>query len=313
MHINAVIGNPPYNNDMYIPFVEMGHQLATDCSLFITPAKWQAKGGDKNEAFRQNIVPYMSKIVVYRDTHDVFDIDDNAGISYYLLDKNSHKNNWNIKGVCRKNKEFNFDWETHKENELYLYSNQIISIINKCKTNNMIDRTLDFKRCIYTGEQERGYSNKRNADDVDVMQGDKHVGFMPISQLKTTANIDKYKVTCAIMIGGAVMFNNDSKILGSASYTHVKPNQVLKGSFPCIRYFDTEIECKSFESFMMSKLMSFLFFVGICGATMTNTFFKFIPDPVIFDHIFTDEELYKKYNLTEEEINIIESVIKERK
>ena len=26
---------------------------------------------------------------------------------------------------------------------------------------------------------------------------------------------------------------------------------------------------------------------------------------------FTDEELYKKYNLTDEEINIIESVIKE--
>ena len=52
MKINAVIGNPPYNNDMYIPFVEMGHQLATDCSLFITPAKWQAKGGKVNEAPR---------------------------------------------------------------------------------------------------------------------------------------------------------------------------------------------------------------------------------------------------------------------
>ena len=73
MKINAVIGNPPYNNDMYIPFVEMGHQLATDCSLFITPAKWQAKGGKDNEAFRQNIVPYMSKIVYYPATPDVFE------------------------------------------------------------------------------------------------------------------------------------------------------------------------------------------------------------------------------------------------
>ena len=32
-----------------------------------------------------------------------------------------------------------------------------------------------------------------------------------------------------------------------------------------------------------------------------------------FDHIFTDQELYEEYNLTDEEINIIESVIKERK
>lgn len=30
-------------------------------------------------------------------------------------------------------------------------------------------------------------------------------------------------------------------------------------------------------------------------------------------HIFTDQELYEEYNLTDEEINIIESVIKERK
>lgn len=33
----------------------------------------------------------------------------------------------------------------------------------------------------------------------------------------------------------------------------------------------------------------------------------------VFDHIFTDAELYKKYELTDKEINIIESVIKERK
>ena len=31
------------------------------------------------------------------------------------------------------------------------------------------------------------------------------------------------------------------------------------------------------------------------------------------ENIFTDQELYEEYNLTDEEINIIESVIKERK
>jgi hypothetical protein len=39
---------------------------------------------------------------------------------------------------------------------------------------------------------------------------------------------------------------------------------------------------------------------------------RFVPDPGAFDHIFTDEELYKKYELTQNEIDIIESVIKER-
>lgn len=64
---------------------------------------------------------------------------------------------------------------------------------------------------------------------------------------------------------------------------------------------------------MNTKLVSFLYYLGCCGTTLTKEFFRFIPDPEKFDHIFTDQELYKKYNLTDEEINIIESVIKERK
>ena len=44
-----------------------------------------------------------------------------------------------------------------------------------------------------------------------------------------------------------------------------------------------------------------------------NICWRFVPTPKAFDHIFTDQELYEEYNLTDEEINIIESVIKERK
>ena len=72
-------------------------------------------------------------------------------------------------------------------------------------------------------------------------------------------------------------------------------------------------ECKSYISFMETKLVKFLMLSGRVG-TMTGTVAKrFVPAPEAFDHIFTDEELYKKYNLTDAEINIIESVIKERK
>ena len=45
----------------------------------------------------------------------------------------------------------------------------------------------------------------------------------------------------------------------------------------------------------------------------SNNAWRFVLAPEKFDHIFTDEELYTKYKLTPAEINIIESVIKERK
>lgn len=51
---------------------------------------------------------------------------------------------------------------------------------------------------------------------------------------------------------------------------------------------------------MMPTMVS----ISISGAS-----FRFVPKQK-FDHIFTDEELYAKYNLTQEEIDFIESMIK---
>lgn len=93
----------------------------------------------------------------------------------------------------------------------------------------------------------------------------------------------------------------------------IRPGCVPIGSYPIIALFNTEAEADSFISYTECKLIKFLHFIGVNATTETSEFWRFIPDPGKFDHIFTDEELYKKYNLTDEEINIIESVIKERK
>ncbi len=45
---------------------------------------------------------------------------------------------------------------------------------------------------------------------------------------------------------------------------------------------------------------------------MNKETWRFVPDPGPFDHIFTDDELYKRYNLTQDKIDIIEAVIKAR-
>ena len=90
--INNIIMNPPYNNDMYIDFVTLAKNIATESTVAITPAKWQAKAGEKNEAFRKDIVPYMNEIVYYPYCKDIFDITCHGGITYYLIDKQKHNN-----------------------------------------------------------------------------------------------------------------------------------------------------------------------------------------------------------------------------
>ena len=80
------------------------------------------------------------------------------------------------------------------------------------------------------------------------------------------------------------------------------------------RAFDNLGEAQSMVSYLNTKLIRFLTSMTLTGTTTQKAeFWRFVPDPNAFDHVFTNEELYKKYNLNNEDISLIESVIKERK
>lgn len=363
MKFDVVIGNPPYNNDMYLDFVTLGCQLSTKYTVMIIPAKWQAKTDgkpknsknptpDKNEEFRKNIVPYMSKIVFYPNTRDIFDISEGGGISYFVIDKHIH-NEKDVKTICKKSSIMRSEFEPHDETNVTLYNHKILSIIGKVGTLGegfkqslyvkntdygeiTIDGTLGFKRQTFIGEQDRGELLKQ-AEYAEVVQGEKVVGYKAIKDLFTTAGLGKYKCITSIIIsgGGGEAYDNDGKFSRYFNCYVIKPNQVPKGSFPVIKYFDNQSESDKFVKYTQTKLFQFLFVLGVCGTTLTKEFFRFIPDPqdwtLIYEDaplpgytpdengIYTDNDgnkhcsLYKKYNLTQEEINIIESVIKDRK
>ena len=328
MKFSLIIGNPPYNNDIYIDFVTDAHKLSSEFVCMITPAKWQAKGGEKNEQFRKAIVPYMSKILFYKDSHDIFSIQEWGGISCYLVDKSQKGNKVQIKTICNSNDNFNSNFEEHDELNPVLYSRKILQIIGKVGTlgegfkqslyvkntdsgESCIADTLGFKRQTFVHEQDRG-EHKANSDYVEIMQGDQVCGYKNKKDLYTQLNIDKWKCICSIMPGSVSQFDQNGQVLGMIKISIIGPNQVPKGSFPVLKYFDSKKECYSFVSYCNTRLISFLFYLGVCGITLTKEFFRFIPDPVKYDHIFTDEELYEKYGLTQDEINIIESVIKKR-
>jgi hypothetical protein len=359
MKFDVVIGNPPYNNDMYLDFVTLAHQLSSKYTCMITPAKWQAKTDgkpagsktpDKNEQFRKNIVPYMSDIVYYKDSQDLFDIQEWGGISIILLDKEEH-NEKQVNAVCKKNHTLESGgFEIHDETSVVLLSHKILKIIGKVgqlgegfKQSLYVKNTdhgessimgkLGFKRFTYTSEQERGEKLKQ-AGYVEVMQGDKVVGYKAVDELFTTANLDKYKCICSIMPGAVAAFDSNNQVLGMFKISIIGPNQVPKGSFPVLKYLDSIEQCNSFVSFMYSRLIAFLYYLGTCGTTLTKEFFRFVPDPNDWTCTYVDAphpgvtpdskgiytldgvkycSLYARYNLDQDDINIIESVIKERK
>ena len=62
-------------------------------------------------------------------------------------------------------------------------------------------------------------------------------------------------------------------------------------------------------SFMSSKFARFLLLQALSSIHITKDKFCFVPY-VGFDKIWTDEALYEKYDLTEEEADFIDKMIK---
>ena len=298
MKFDVVIGNPPYNNDMYLDFVTLGDQLATKYTCMITPAKWQAKGGEKNEAFRKNIAPRMSDIVYYKNPEDVFPNAPMHGdsITYYLIDKINHTDKRILSdGICKVEKE----WSPELG-----FDHNYISVMRK------VTRDANFKPIINSNDPSitpaKSYFTSRNFGDVSEDISSKYFMWssarcirVPEVAFKNTGNMDKYKVYCNHYI-------TNSPVL------HILNPNVAAVREACLIGFGDEDKCKSIKSYYTCKLIWYIV-SGLCVGNASREAFANVPAPDAFDHIFTDKELYDKYNLTPEEIAIIESVIKERK
>ena len=284
---DLVIGNPPYNNDRYLDFVTLGHTLASKYDCWITPAKWQAKGGQKNEDFRKNIVPYMSKIVYYPDCTDVFAIGDPGGISYFITDKNENKEKV-IKNISLKHKNIGKD-SIYNDEEKRQFNNILSNIGNK-----LIHKLGTCKAFSVESTPKHKQYEAWSANKVSLVSN------IPKTYLWSSDGV----FNCLGLIEIIDTTQGNKKSLGIPEDSRL------------IYTADTKEECNYFKSWAYTRFVRFLLSLSLCGLTgiaTSNEWWRFVPAPEAFDHIFTDEELYQKYNLTDEEINIIESVIKERK
>lgn len=280
--INNIIMNPPYNSDLYIDFVKLAHNIARENVIAITPAKWQAKSGQNNEDFRKNIVPYMSKIVYYPDCTDIFVIQEPDGVCYYLIDKEEHIKK-EITNICLLNKMLNCSEVRPINNSLCIKADDIIS-----KVKSMGETPFN--------------PNKYKIGDYNVFTNDS----IAIGGKAHKDSAGRY--TYVLSNNGNFMCISKSEITEKNN----KPN--VKNS--CLTFSSTKYdECVNFIRWTETRFVRFLFFAGLLARNSIGTDYgwRFVPEPKAFDHIFTDDELYKKYSLTDEEIRVIESVIKERK
>ncbi len=302
---DVVIGNPPYNNDLYIDFVTWGHQRANKYSLWITPAKWQAKGGDKNERFRQQIVPHMSKIVYYPDETEIFNISCQGGITYFNTDRNNiNYDSKNVRVINKGNITLEYSGRIRQMIDLSDIENNILDKIFEKAL--LLDNKTVFRPC-------KNYFISVDADDQAFLNWIDPCGKYIYKDAKQEINItdcginhlcdiEKYK----LLISG---WGSATPYFKAELY---KPYEICGRKYTNV-FVGSLDECKSAYSFYSTKLVWWSVYRFFRTSKLNDDSWRFVPDPGKFDHIFTDQELYKKYNLTDEEIHIIESVIKDRK
>lgn len=287
MKFNVVIGNPPYNKGMDLDFVNLGFDLCTDYCVMITPAKWQTAADDYSgcasktidyKGFREQLVPHMSKVVFYPQSTELFNIYQIDGITYFKLDKQ------NVHDKC--------------------------TVVNKCKVqpliNSSVQRDIRGRKTLYNiGEEIFDYVHKSETF--------KNFSFPPVNMNK------RYQVWINRLITGNQLFSSNgqaiviglSRILDSANNEKTGVTQS-----ECYFSSDNKSDCESFKSWINTKFVRFFVAINISKLTgiLTDDYFRFVPAPPSgkFDHIYTDEELYKAFNLPQKYIDVIEAVVKER-
>lgn len=293
---DLVIGNPPYNSDLYLDFVLQAQELSKDKVVMITPAKWQAETTSKTKSIKNSILQYASKLVYYPECKDVFDIHMDGGISYFILNKEVSSSI--MIGMCKGNVYRECNMCVSDVDMLDLDANSIFKKVKCSGTFNSIVSSSNSV-CI----PKKSYFCSLQPTEIKEGTGDFYLTNknnrvrLSNSDVKHLDEVCNYKVYCIHVNANPVI--------------HILDKFEVYGRSACLLGFGDLAFCESIKSYYACKLIWYLAYIGNSGNINTNTF-RFVPEPDAFDHIFTDEELYTRYNLTSEEIDLIESVIKSR-
>ena len=87
------------------------------------------------------------------------------------------------------------------------------------------------------------------------------------------------------------------------------PNSACTESYLVAGAFGSEELCENYISYLKTKFVRFLITPMLASMNMSKSSYSFVPIQD-FSKPWTDEELYAKYELTKEEIEFIESMIK---
>ncbi len=320
MKFDVIIGNPPYQmatggaqsqaTPIYHRFVQQAKKLTPNYVVMITPSRWFA-GGMGLDGYREEMLSdrRISKIVDYSLSTDCFPgVDIAGGVSFFIWDRL-------YKGLC----EYTFidgNSSSTKLRQLNEYSvfvrnNNALSIIKKVVGFKEVSLSAQMSSLspFGLGSSERGHHGKCNGDLM--LMSSAGQSYISPKQIRTGLDyVKKWKVVIGkATSAGAATANKEGLRKVIATLEVLPPCSVCTFSYFIGGCFEREEEAFNCRKYISSKFVRFLLLQHLSSINISKDKFEFVPMQD-FSKPWTDEELYAKYKLTEDEINFIESMIR---
>lgn len=317
MTFDVIIGNPPYQladggnaasaKPLYHLFVQQAIRLSPRYLSMIIPARWYS-GGKGLDEFRDLMLndTRLSYLVDYFDSNDCFPgIDLSGGVCYFLWDQ-QHSGDCIVRSIINGKESIIQRPLIEKGNDSFVRFNSSISILEKIKQ----FQESSFIQLV-SSRKPFGIATNEKIDTEKGINGIKIYAYPKngyIESSKVSANKQSvYKPKVLISYAYGERGNFPYLVIGKPFIGEV--NSCCSETYLMIGPFDTTTECENVMSYIRTKFFRFLVLLRKNTQHATSKVYQFVPLQD-FSHPWTDEMLYKKYNLTEDEIAFIESMIR---
>lgn len=321
MQFDVIIGNPPYqmaggaggtsDSSIYHSFVEQAIRLEPRYVSMVTPSRWLA-GGRGMDEFRANMLSSrkLVELVDYPVSKDVFPgVEVKGGIGYFLW-SGGHNDVCAVTTIRGEEVIGPVDRQLD-EFDIFVRDPRAVEILYKVrkKQEASVMELLTGDTPFGIATNFDNFEARRRAGDVSlhlVKKGKREIGYLPKKFIKKNADlIDRWKVLApkAGSDGGQKI---PDSVLGKPLIA--APGSVCTQTFIALSV-DSRTEALSACSYYTTKFFRFLVSLRKITQDALRGTYAWVPQQN-WDRTWTDAALYRKYDLTQEQIDFVEAVIK---
>lgn len=275
----------------------------------IMPARWYA-GGKGLDDFRNDMLSQcnISVLVDVANSADCFpNVNIAGGVCYFLWER-EYSGNCCVKNLV-KGQLISEEKRALNEYNYFVRNNLALTIIRKSIYNTETFNNIVFSRNYFNIPTTiTGISSKKDGY-IPVLTSKGDV-FIPKGQIQDKDHLlEKYKVVITYAMSGGNKPSSDGRYQILSSLKVLLPEEACSETYLILGVFNEIKKANNLVSYASTKFFRFLLLQALTSIHITKEKFIFVPMQD-FSKPWTDEELYAKYSLTDEEVAFIESMIK---